>query len=719
MMQIYQNLRTGATTVAEVPCPRAAPGHVLIRTHASLISAGTERMLLEFGRAGWLDKARQQPEKVRMVIEKIRTDGLLPTLDAVQSKLDEPLPMGYSNAGAVVEIGAGVEGFSIGDRVASNGRHAEFVAVPANLCAKVPDSVGDEAAAFTVLGAIALQGMRLAQPTLGEAFVVSGLGLIGLLTVQLLRAQGCRVLGLDFDARRLALARGYGAETVDLGEGHDWESAALAFSRGRGVDGVLVAASTASDEPIHQAARMCRKRGRIVLVGATGLHLSRADFYEKELSFQVSCSYGPGRYDAEYEQKGHDYPIGFVRWTEQRNFEAVLQMLAEGKLDVAALISHRYPVGRAAAAYATILGDAPSLGVLLEYPGAAGDATGASPARTITVTPSARKVPAAGKPSVGFIGAGSYASRILVPAFKAGGAHVKVVASATGASAGTAARKHGIALAASDAGAVLADPELSAVVIATRHDSHAALVCDALRAGKHVFVEKPLALSLKELEEIDRAYRSRSQGTGDGPVLMVGFNRRFASHVRRMKTLLAQVREPKCFVMLVNAGAIPSSHWSQDRDSGGGRVVGEVCHFIDLLRFLSDSPIVTHQAVTIGAAPGVQVRDDKLSLTLGFADGSIGTIHYFANGHKAFAKERLEVFCGGRILQLDNFRRLTGWGWPGFSSNRTWRQDKGQQACVAAFLAAVRGQEPAPISYEELMEVSRITIEAAKAAQGW
>jgi len=461
---------------------------------------------------------------------------------------------------------------------------------------------------------------------------------------------------------------------------------------------------------------MCRKRGRIVLVGVTGLKLSRADFYEKELSFQVSCSYGPGRYDPAYEQKGQDYPVGFVRWTEQRNFEAVLDMLAEGKLEVGRLVSHRFAIDRAVEAYELILGSAPSLGVLLEYPGAAVGAGGVGLAPTVTVTPGARPAAMAGVTTVGFIGAGAYASRILMPAFKRGGAHVKVVGSVSGASAGIAARKHGVELATSDSDVVLKDAEVSAVVIATRHDSHAGLVCDALGAGKHVFVEKPLALSLDELARIQRAYDSAVAKNATPPLLMVGFNRRFSPHARRMKSLLAGVAEPKCFVMTVNAGEIAGDHWTQDRDIGGGRVIGEACHFIDLLRFLAGEAISATQVSVIGPSAGMRVRDDKVTITLGFADGSIGTVHYFANGHKAFPKERLEVFCAGRILQLDNFRKLAAWGWPGFSSLRLWRQDKGQQGCVDAFLAAAGGRAAAPIPFGEIVEVSRVTIEAAAMA---
>jgi threonine dehydrogenase-like Zn-dependent dehydrogenase len=368
MKQVLQSLKTGLTEVAEVPCPHVARGQLLVRSTCSLVSAGTERMLVDFGKASLIDKVRQQPDKVRMVIDKIRTDGLGPTIDAVRNKLDQPLPMGYCNVGRVVAVGAGVTGFEIGDRVASNGRHAEMVAVPVNLCARVPDAVSDEDAAFTVLGAIALQGIRLVQPTLGEAVVVTGLGLIGLVTVQLLRAHGCRVLGLDFDPTRLELARRFGAETVGLGAGADPVAAAQAFSRGRGVDAVLITASTRSSAPVHDAAQMCRKRGRIVLVGVTGLELSRADFFEKELSFQVSCSYGPGRYDPAYEEKGQDYPVGFVRWTEQRNFEAVLDMLAERRLELTSLVSHRFPIESAPAAYEVVGGSEPSLGIVLAYP---------------------------------------------------------------------------------------------------------------------------------------------------------------------------------------------------------------------------------------------------------------------------------------------------------------------------------------------------------------
>ena len=656
--------------MAEVPCPAVKRGQLLIRSSHTLVSAGTERMLVEFGKAGWIDKARQQPDKVRMVLDKIRTDGLMPTVEAVFNKLDQPLPLGYCNVGRVAEIGAGVTGFEVGERVASNGRHAGWVSVPVNLCARVPDAVTDEEAAFTVLGAIALQGIRLVSPTLGETVVVTGLGLIGLVTVQLLRAHGCRVLGLDFDPAKLELARQFGAEVVDLAAGQDPVAAAQAYSRGRGVDAVIITASTKSNEPVHQAALMCRKRGRIVLVGVTGLELSRADFFEKELTFQVSCSYGPGRYDPNYEDKGFDYPAGFVRWTEQRNFEAVLDMMADGRLDVKPLISHRFAIDDAEMAYEIVGGSVPSLGILLDYSGQALS----SPARTVALAPAPNAPSSAGRHSgsvaISVVGSGNYATAVLIPAFKAAGARLRSVASSAGVSGLHAGRKFGFEETTTDVERLFSDVETDALVVTTRHDSHARFVLDALRAGKHVFVEKPLCLTLDELQEIELAYAAVEP---DGrPLVMVGFNRRFAPQVQRIKQLLQGVGGPKSFVMTVNAGAIPAEHWTQDIAVGGGRIIGEACHFIDLLRFLAGARIAAWQQSAMDAS-----TRDTFTLQLSFADGSIGTVHYFANGCKAFPKERLEVFAAGRVLQLDNFRKLKGFGWPGFKSNESLAAGQG------------------------------------------
>ena len=691
----------------DIPNPSPRSGQLLIQTRCTVISVGTERMLVEFAKAGYLKKAQQQPEKVRQVLDKIKAEGLLTTLDSVLRKLDEPMMLGYCNAGVVIGVGAGVTGFVVGDRVVSNGRHAELVSVPANLCAKIPGEIPDERAAFTVLGSIALQGIRLIQPTLGESVVVMGLGLIGQIAVQLLRANGCRVLGMDFDPAKLDLALAAGAEVVDLRQTPDPVQAAMAFSRDRGVDAVLVTASTASSEPMHHAALMSRKRGRIVLVGVTGLELSRSEFYEKELTFQVSCSYGPGRYDPTYEDQGHDYPLGFVRWTEQRNFEAVLDMLRDGRLDVAPLISHRFPLVDAVQAYAVVTGKEPTLGIVLRHSDAGESSSTAadfraSSTRTVALPVAGAALP--GAPGVSVIGAGNYAGAVLIPAFKAAGARLARIASAGGASSVQVGRKFGFEQATTDTEALLADPRADVVVVATRHDSHAALTLAAQAAGKHVFVEKPLCLTLDELDRIGRAF-----GANGSPRLMVGFNRRFAPHVVRMKQLLAGVAGPKAMTMTINAGAIPATHWVQDQLVGGGRLIGEGCHFIDLLRHLAGAAI-TSSAVT------VMKNDtrDSMTVTLSFADGSIGAVHYFANGARAVPKERLEVFVAGRVLQLDNFRRLTGSGWPGFGNMNLWRQDKGQTACAAAFLAAVREGREAPIPLEELLEVARVSIELSQ-----
>lgn len=708
MKQILQDMARGGTAVTEAPAPMASCGHVLVHTRVSLISAGTERMLVGFGKASYVSKARQQPEKVKMVLEKVATDGLLTTLEAVQSKLAQPLPLGYCNVGVVAEIGAGVDGFQVGDRVVSNGHHADLVKVPRNLCARIPDEVDDESAAFVVVASIGLQGIRLAQPTLGEAYVVTGAGLIGLLTVQLLRAQGCRVLAIDFDEAKLALARKFGAQTCNPSTGEDPVAAGMSFSRGQGVDGVIITAATESSSPVTQAARMCRKRGRIVLVGVTGLELNREDFYEKELSFQVSCSYGPGRYDPNYEEKGQDYPLGFVRWTEQRNFEAVLDMLASGQLNVKPLITHRFAFEDATKAYEALTTDKSGLGMLLLYTSPVEQRM----ARNVVLNPEAAFAPE--RPVLGIIGAGNYASRMLIPAFKAAGAQFHTIVTAGGINGVIQGEKAGFAEASTDTDAMLANAAINTVAIVTRHDTHARLVAQALRAGKHVFVEKPLAIDAEGLAQVQEAFDEvHAAGGRAGPQLMVGFNRRFAPQVKKMKALLESVKEPKCFIMTVNSGAIPSGHWTQDKAVGGGRIIGEACHFIDLLRFLVGSTVVSVQARRMGDVPGVAVTEDKATFTLGFEDGSFGTILYLANGMAGFPKERVEVFAAGRVLQLDNFRKMKGYGWPGFNRMNLWRQDKGQSACAAAFLQAVETGKAA-IAVDEIFEVARVTIEVAE-----
>jgi predicted dehydrogenase/threonine dehydrogenase-like Zn-dependent dehydrogenase len=740
MRQVLQNLKTGATELVEVPRPRLKAGHVLIQATASLISAGTERMLMEFGQAGWVEKARQQPNKVKQVIDKIRTDGLGPTIEAVQAKLDQPLPLGYCQVGLVAAVGGEAVEFGCkpGDRVVSNGPHAEWVCVPKNLCAGIPDQVSDEEAAFTVLGAIGLQGVRLAQPSLGECFVVQGLGLIGLLTVQILQANGCRVLGVDLDPAKCALARQFGAEAVDISRGEDPRAAAQIFSRGRGMDGVLITAATKSNELIHQAAEMCRQRGRIVLVGVTGLELRRDDFYKKELSFQVSCSYGPGRYDPEYEEKGHDYPFGLVRWTEQRNLEAVLDLLAAGKLEVTDLISHRFPIEEATKAYELMAsGKEPYIGILLTY----GKASAARPrpaevdTGTVTAGPSdllkagevirlketASAIRPGPLPIVGLIGAGAFTGKVILPALQKTGARLKTIASSGGVTGTHLGKKFGFEASVTEAEKIFLDPEINTVFITTPHHTHAPLVLAALAAGKHVLVEKPLCLTGEELEQIEAAMSAGQPTIAGGasagdqarsaqpPILMVGFNRRFAPQVQKIKGLLAGIQEPLALIMMVNAGMIPADHWTQDPKIGGGRIIGEVCHFVDLMRFLAGTAITgVNSSLLRKAGP-----QDTLSVTLNFADGSLGTIHYFANGNKAFPKERLEIFGSGRVLQLDNFRQLRGFGWPGFKKMNLWRQDKGHAAEIQAFVEAVRTGGPSPISFGEIAEVTRITLEIA------
>jgi predicted dehydrogenase/threonine dehydrogenase-like Zn-dependent dehydrogenase len=713
MRQIIQNMSSGVTQLVEAPAPDLGRGTVLIKTHRSLISAGTERMLVDFGRSSLITKARKQPDKVRQVLDKARTDGALSTLSAVRAKLGQPLPLGYCNAGTVLAVGKDVTGLSVGDRVASNGPHADVVCVPRNLCAHIPDNVSDETAAFTVLASIGLQGIRLARPTLGEAFVVTGVGLIGLITVQLLRAQGCRVMAIDFDQDKLALAAQFGAEICNPATGGDPVAAAIAFSRGRGVDGIIITASTSSNDPVSQAAKMARVRGRIILVGVTGLNLNRADFYEKELSFQVSCSYGPGRYDPTYEQAGNDYPVGFVRWTEQRNFEAVLDMMSTGQLTTESLVSHRVEFAKAPTAYDVLTKDTTSLGIVLDY--TVGNSERAM-ARTVSLAEPANPVGGSDTVVLGVIGAGNYASRVLIPAFKSAKVTLRTLATNGGLSSVIQGKSLGFETATSDVDVVLNDPTINTVAIVTRHDTHSDFVVQSLNAGKHVFVEKPLALTPEELDRVSTCWREQL-ALDPTRKLMVGFNRRFAPQSIRMKQLLSSVVEPASFIFTVNAGAIPASHWTQDASIGGGRIVGEACHFIDLMRFLTGAPIKSWQLQTIGGGKAIPIPDDKVSFTLSFENGSFGTIHYLANGSNAFPKERLEVFVAGRILQIDNFRKMRGFGWPGFRSMNLWKQDKGQAACAEAFVRAVNCGHPCPIPAEELFEVSRVTIEVASAAR--
>ena len=667
----------------EVPAPKCPEHGLLIRARRSAVSPGTERTLVEFSRGGLLHKARSQPERVREVLAKIRTDGLMPTMEAVFAKLNEPMPLGYCCAGVVIDQG-GEElrrRFPTGTRVATNAPHAEFAAVGPMLAARIPDGVSDDAAAFTPLAAIALQGIRLAAPTLGERVFVIGTGLVGLLAVQLLRANGCRVLAFDPDAKRLELARLFGAEPADPATEEN-------------VDAVLICAATSSQEPIRQAAAMCRPRGRIVLVGVAGLEIDRTPFFRKELGFSVSCSYGPGRYDEDYEERGRDYPIGHVRWTEHRNFEAVLALMESGALDLAPLISRRLPIAEAERAYSESLNDG-SLGILLEY-----DESEAPPRHTIRQAN--RGSGSQPDDGIGVIGTGSFARRVLLPLLKKEGARVVILASRRGVSAALAGRQSNAA-ATTDPGEVLRHPGVGTVVIATRHADHAALTCEALAAGKNVFVEKPLALTLSELRAV------RDAATGAKGLLHVGYNRRFAPTIRTMREKLGSA-SGVAFDYVVNAGTLPQGHWAADIAAGGGRLVGEACHFADTLRWVAGAPCDSVYAISARDGAGKPV-EDRVTIQLGFRNGSIGTIQYWSGGPKTLAKERLLAIGGGAAVELENFRRLTVHR-GGKVERANSAQDKGHRAEVRAFLGAVARGGEAPIPLEELLEVSLVTLAA-------
>ena len=706
MKQLLQRLDTGVTTITDVPVPSISGPALLVETRATVISAGTERMLVEFGRSNLIAKARSQPDKVKQVLDKMRTDGIGPTVDAVRAKLDTPIPLGYCNAGVVVATAGGSGGFATGDRVVTNGSHAEYVRVPYTLAAKIPDNVPFESAAFTPIAAIGLQGIRLAAPTLGETVVVFGLGLIGLLTVQLLRANGCRVIGIDTNPARLQFAERFGATPLQAGS--NVVSQVTAMTGGVGADAVLLTLAASSDEPVHQASEMSRKRGRLVLVGVTGLNLRRDDFFRKELTFAVSCSYGPGRYDPSYEESANDYPIAYVRWTEQRNFDAVLALMAGGQVDPQPLISHRYDFESAPQAYDLISGSEPSLGVLLQYPDRGG-VPPVSTARTIETRPPVTGAPSSGVIAV--IGAGNFALRTLLPVIRKSGARLRTIASGGGASGAFASEKFGFERTTTDLAEIWDDPQVDTVFVLTRHDSHAPLVVRALDAGKNVFVEKPLALTEPELEDVAAAV-DRS-----GRMLMVGFNRRFAPLTDEVRRLLQGRAGPLSVVATVNAGAIPRDHWTQDPMVGGGRIIGEACHWIDLARAMSGSRIERVEVVAARDASGRNV-DDVAHISLAFADGSTAVVHYVSSGSKAFPKERIECFWDGRTVAIDNWRRLRRWGVAGPRFERGRSMDKGHAAEVSRWMEAVRSGGPPPVPLAELLEVSSWSIRAGRMARG-
>lgn len=692
MKQIIQDLQSGKTLLADVPVPQVKKGAVLIQTRCSLVSLGTERMLVEFGKANLIDKARQQPDKVKQVFDKIKADGLWPTLDAVFKKLGEPLPLGYCNAGEVIALGEDVSEFKVGDRVASNGPHAEVVLVPKNLVAKIPDGVSYEAASFTVISSIGLQGIRLINPTFGETITVIGLGLIGLITCQLLKANGCRVIGYDFDESKVQLASTFGITSFTASSETDPVKFCMDATRGLGVDGVLITASTQSDEVIAQAAQMSRKKGRIVLVGVVGLDIKRSDFFEKELSFQVSCSYGPGRYDEQYEQHGIDYPPAYVRWTEKRNFEAVLDALSKGLFDVAPLVTEIVPLENYDSVYGQI-GTTRSIASLISYPGS----RDIKEKKIQVSTPSFEK----GKAIFGIIGAGNFTKMIIVPLMRKLGYNLKYIASEKGLSSAMLAKKYNIAYATSDYAEMLKDPDVSAVVIAVRHNLHAQIAIEALSAGKHVFVEKPLALTHEEITQVEEAHRS------SGKTLTVGFNRRFSPFSQKAKELLKE-SGPINVIANMNAGFIPRNSWVHDLKVGGGRIVGEACHMVDLITFLSGSIVDEVMMTSSGQNP--EENTDNATLLLKYKNGSLGVLNYFANGSKAYSKERVEVYSQGRTLIIDNFRRLQCYGFTSKGLSRS--QDKGHldQFKLLKERLSHGGNEMIP--FKEIINTSRAVLHA-------
>lgn len=690
MKQIIQSFKTGETILEEVPAPAVRRGHVLIQTTRSLVSLGTERMLVEFGKANLFQKARQQPDKVKQVLDKIKTEGLRPTLNAVFNKLGQPLPLGYCNVGKVIAVGADVDEFKIGDRVASNGSHAEFVCVPKNLTAHIPDNVSDEEAAFTVIGSIGLQGIRLCNPQLGETIVVVGLGLIGLITAELLVANGCRVVGIDLDPAKIAIAKKKGIIAINPRDGIDTVNYVTNLTDGIGADGIIITASAKTDEIISQAARMSRKRGRIILVGVIGLNLSRAEFYEKELTFQVSCSYGPGRYDDKYEKDGIDYPLPFVRWTEKRNFQSILQAIASGKLEVASLITERVPLADYKKIYGNI-GNPNAIASILQYPENSNNAV------SIKI---ADGTFGAGKGNIGIIGAGNFTAMTMLPVLTEIKAPLYSIASAAGLSGTTLAKKHKIANSTTDYQTIIKDPNVDLVIITTRHNSHAKMVKEALEAGKHVFVEKPLALNKQELQEVIDAYK------GD-KTLTVGFNRRFSPHMQQAKKLIGNV--PMNVIATMNAGAIPPNVWVHDMSVGGGRIVGEACHYIDLITFLTGSRVKSVCMNALGENP--QINTDNASILLQYENGSTGVINYFSNGSKAYSKERIEIYAQERTLITDNFRLTEGFGFKGFSKLKTGI-DKGHAAQFKLLVDRVKNGGAPLVPFEEAINTTLASFAA-------
>lgn len=713
MKQVLQSMRDGKTRVEEIPDPFVRPGSALVRTACSLVSAGTERMVVEFAEKNLVEKARSRPDLAKQVIDKAVREGVLTALDATFNRLDQPMVLGYSSSGVIEAVGPGLTGFGVGDRVACAGGgfavHAELAVVPQNLLAKVPDHVDFEQAAFTTLGAIAMHGFRLAVPQIGESVAIVGMGLLGLLAASIARAAGCKVIGIDTDQKRVDLARSMGFQAVIRSEA---ESANSSFTSGKGADIVLICADTQSDDPVDLAARIARDRAVVVAVGAVGMKIPRKLYYDKELDFRISRSYGPGRYDLEYEERGKDYPSGYIRWTEGRNFQAFIDLIADGKIDIKPLITHRFPIELAESAYELITGkhQEPFLGVMLTY-----SQVKSVPAyvRKVELISGASQNRKTEKVQIGVLGAGNYASAVFLPAIKKiGGAELVGIASAGGVTARSAAQKFGFSFASTDENEILNNPAINTVLVLTRHNHHARQVLAALKAGKHVYCEKPLALTEEDLGEIFEEAKKSS-----APLLTVGFNRRFAPLSIRLKAFIDSAKEPFAAVYRVNAGFLPLTHWTHDPVLGGGRIVGEGCHFIDYLIYLAGGAPIQVQAQ---ALPDVgKYRSDNVQINLKFPSGSIAQVLYLSNGDKGLPKERLEVHCAGRSAILDDYRELQLWsGGSRKQYKSALRQDKGHQAAWQTFLQAIKDGGPPPIPYDQLLGSSLASIQAARQVDG-
>ncbi len=729
MISVVENFKTGRLELVDVPAPAARPGFVLVANRASLISAGTERAAISLAKKTLAGKALQRPDLVRQVIGKLRRDGLKATISAVRARLDAPLALGYSSAGVVVEVGEGVTEFAPGDEVACAGAayatHSEVVCVPKNLCVRIPPGVPFEAASYVTLGAIAMHGVRQAGLSLGETAAVIGCGLLGLLTVQILSAAGVKVFAVDIDPKRVQMARTLGTGRAIPGIGSDWKTAADVPAAGRaslvqgatlgdenlqplarqftgdlGFDSVLVTAASKSSDPLRLAALLSRDRGRVVVVGDVGMHIRRKPFYEKELTLIMSRSYGPGRYDPDYEERGIEYPLSYVRWGEKRNLEEFLALVAAGKVDVAALTTHTFGISDALSAYDIVLGKKaePHIGIVLTYPPR-------ESYRREVVLPKAPSAAHEGRIGIGFVGAGAFAQSVLLPAVaKIGNIEPVVICSAGGLSAEHQGKKFGFARATTDFESVIADSEVDAVIIATRHNLHASQAAKALLAGKHVFVEKPLALTREQLEEVQKAYEKA------GRVLLVGFNRRFSPHAEAAGGLFSGLVRPRLINYRVNAGAVPQDSWIKDRAEGGGRVLGEVCHFIDLAAFLASSRPTRVYAVRSGGKEALDEDRDSVIVTLDFKDGSLAVITYAASGNASLSKERVEAACGGRTAVIEDFRRTSLYA-DGKRRKVKTAQDKGHAAEVRAFFGGISGGR-SPIDFADMYAVTLATIAA-------